>query len=143
MTAVDRYEVPVLASWSCTVTRGAVPAPSIEEAEVARAEDNMRDDPRPPVGAGLSHLLLTTDEAADVLRVGRTTVYALIKGGQLRPVHIGRSCRISRAELERYVNRLDAPPATARPRPQRRAHPSAEQRSLFDDASGGRLSEGC
>ncbi|WP_368858543.1 helix-turn-helix domain-containing protein [Modestobacter marinus] len=28
-------------------------------------------------------LLLTTQEAADVLRVGRTTVYALIKEGQL------------------------------------------------------------
>ena len=38
-----------------------------------------------------------------VLRVGRTTVYALMKAGDLRPVHIGRSCRISHAELERYV----------------------------------------
>jgi excisionase family DNA binding protein len=48
-------------------------------------------------------LLLTPEEAAHVLRVGRTTVYALMKAGELRPVHIGRSCRLSRAELERYV----------------------------------------
>jgi hypothetical protein len=34
-------------------------------------------------------------------------VYALIKEGRLRPVHIARSCRISRAELDRFVARLD------------------------------------
>jgi excisionase family DNA binding protein len=54
-------------------------------------------------------LLLTPAEAADLLRVSRTTVYTLIKAGALRPVHIGRSCRLSRAELLRYVNRLDTP----------------------------------
>jgi excisionase family DNA binding protein len=53
-------------------------------------------------------LLFTTAEAADVLRVGRTTVYALINSGELRPVHIGRTCRISRGELDRYVSRLDS-----------------------------------
>jgi excisionase family DNA binding protein len=46
-------------------------------------------------------LLLTPEEAAKVLRVGRTTVYALMKSGNLRPVHIGRSCRLSQAELQR------------------------------------------
>src|SRR3712207_5453046 len=55
-------------------------------------------------------LLLTPEEAARVLRVGRTTVYALLKAGDLHPVHIGRSCRLSRAELERYVNQLEARP---------------------------------
>ena len=51
-------------------------------------------------------LLVTPEEAAALLRVGRTTVYALMKGGELRSVHIGRSCRLPRAELERYVNDL-------------------------------------
>ena len=54
-------------------------------------------------------LLLTAEEAARVLRVSRTTLYALIKAGAVRPVHIGRSCRLSRAELQRYVDRLDTP----------------------------------
>ncbi|HSU11836.1 MAG TPA: helix-turn-helix domain-containing protein [Pseudonocardia sp.] len=50
-----------------------------------------------------------------MLRVGRTTIYALMKAGDLRPIHIGRSCRLSRAELERYVRHLDAPePVPAR-----------------------------
>ena len=81
-------------------------------------------------------LLLTTEEAADVLRIGRTTVYALIKEGQLRPVHIGRSCRISRAELERYVSRLDTPPPASRTRP------PVDQPTLFT-ASTGRPSMDC
>jgi excisionase family DNA binding protein len=72
-------------------------------------------------------LLLTPEEAAKVLRVGRTTVYALIKVGDLRPVHIGRSCRLSRRELERYVRRLEAPPAA-----RRRRRTSPDQRELFD-----------
>ena len=54
-------------------------------------------------------LLLTPEEAAEVLRLGRTTVYALMKSGDLRAVHIGRCCRLSRAELERYVRQLEDP----------------------------------
>ena len=62
-------------------------------------------------------LLLTPEEAATVLRIGRTTVYALMKSGELRPVHIGRSCRVSRAEVERYVRRLQALPPRPQPSP--------------------------
>jgi excisionase family DNA binding protein len=55
-------------------------------------------DPQPLRDVLAGHrLLLTPEEAAKVLRVGRTTVYALMKSGVLRPVHIGRSCRISQA----------------------------------------------
>ena len=71
-------------------------------------------------------LLLTPEEAAAVLRVGRTTIYALMKAGDLRPVHIGRSCRLSRAELERYVRRLEAPRAP------RRTRTTTDQRQLFE-----------
>ena len=62
-------------------------------------------------------LLLTAEEAANVLRIGRTTVYALMKSGELRPVHIGRSCRIPQAEVERYVRRLQALPSRPHPSP--------------------------
>ena len=64
-------------------------------------------DPQREIWAG-DPLLLTPEEAARVLRVGRTTVYALLKAGDLTPVRIGRSCRLSRAELERYVKQLEA-----------------------------------
>jgi excisionase family DNA binding protein len=75
-------------------------------------------------------LLFTPEEAATVLRVGRTTVYALMKAGDLHPVHVGRSCRLSRRELERYVRGLEAP-RTA-PRAQRRARTTTDQRGLFE-----------
>jgi excisionase family DNA binding protein len=81
-------------------------------------------------------LLLTTVQAARVLGVGRTTVYKLMKTGELHPVHLARSCRISWAELERYVARLDAAnrPAgspTATPRRWRRTTDANGQRFLF------------
>ena len=78
-------------------------------------------------------LLLTAEEAARALNIGRTTLYALIKDGQLHSVHIGRSCRLTRAELQRYVTRLDAPSA---PETTRRRRPTAAgvatQTGLFD-----------
>ncbi len=81
-------------------------------------------------------LLFTTSEAARVLRVGRTTVYALIGSGELRPVHIGRSCRVLRGELERYVARLDTPvfpPAPPVPiRRHGRTRPTSDQDELFE-----------
>jgi excisionase family DNA binding protein len=77
-------------------------------------------------------LLLTPEEAATVLRVGRTTVYALMKAGELNPVRIGRSCRLSRAELERYVRRLDALQSRVRRSPQARKRTAANQNGLFD-----------
>ncbi|MCF6744974.1 helix-turn-helix domain-containing protein [Blastococcus sp. KM273128] len=81
-------------------------------------------------------LLLTPEEAARALRVGRTTIYALMKAGDLRPVHIGRSCRISRAELERYVRRLETPPPSASARPRRHPRTSTSQGGLFELTSG-------
>ncbi len=73
-------------------------------------------DPQPLREVSVAdRLLLTPEEAAKILRVGRTTMYALMKSGQLRPVHIGRSCRISQAEVERYVRQLQA--LTSRPQP--------------------------
>ena len=82
-------------------------------------------------GGPAESLLLTPEEAARLLRIGRTTVYALMKAGDLHPVHIGRSCRLARAELERYVNRLHAPePIARRPRPRRRT--STDQGGLFE-----------
>jgi excisionase family DNA binding protein len=67
----------------------------------------MTEADRPRDAWAAESLLLTPEEAARLLRVGRTTVYALMKAGDLRPVHIGRSCRLPRAELERYVRCLE------------------------------------
>ena len=93
-------------------------------------EGEMSDAHRPQEPVPSDPLLLTPEEAATVLRLGRTTVYALIKAGDLHPVHIGRSCRLSRSELERYVRGLEAP-RTA-PGELRRARTSTDQHGLFE-----------
>jgi excisionase family DNA binding protein len=85
--------------------------------------------PRGPVSS--EPVLLTPEEAAQVLRVGRTTIYALMKAGDLRGVHIGRSCRLSRAELERYVRHLEAP-EPVQPPPKARRRITVNQRELFE-----------
>lgn len=61
-----------------------------------------------PTDFSPEQLMHTVVEAARILRVGRSTIYVLMNNASLRPVHIGRSVRISRAELERYVATLDA-----------------------------------
>lgn len=53
-----------------------------------------------------ARLLLTIEEAADRLGIGRTLMYALVKDGQVESVHIGRLRRIPADALPRYLQRL-------------------------------------
>ena len=48
-------------------------------------------------------MLLTVREAARLLGIGRDSVYALIREGRLRAVHIGRRIRVPRTALERWI----------------------------------------
>jgi len=49
--------------------------------------------------------LLTVADVAGELNVHRTTVYAILRRRLLKRVKIGRATRISRTELDRYLNR--------------------------------------
>ena len=62
----------------------------------------------------LGVLLLTVDDAAQLLAIGRTTMYGLIAAGEIELVHIGRCARVPVSELERYVARRRAGRATVR-----------------------------
>jgi excisionase family DNA binding protein len=104
---------------------------SVSDPQQNRATASPTAPHRPHDVLASEPLLLTPEEAARVLRVGRTTVYALMKAGELRPVHIGRSCRLPRAELERYVARLQPPPPRVQ-RPRRRRGDTTDQVGLFD-----------
>ncbi|WP_327235963.1 helix-turn-helix domain-containing protein [Streptomyces sp. NBC_01317] len=53
-------------------------------------------------------LLYRPREAAEVLSVGRSTVYELMAQGALEYVKLGRSRRIRRSALEGYVAALPA-----------------------------------
>ena len=48
-------------------------------------------------------LALTVLEAGQVLRVGRSVTYELVRSGQLRSVRSGRSIRIPRDALVEYL----------------------------------------
>ena len=51
-------------------------------------------------------LLLTPEEAAGALRIGRAKVYDLIRNHELRSIKIGGSRRVPRTALEEYVASL-------------------------------------
>lgn len=50
-----------------------------------------------------SALLLTVEETAALLNVSRNTIYSLIREGTIPHVRLGRSIRVPRFGLERWV----------------------------------------
>ncbi len=53
-------------------------------------------------------LLLTAEEAAAELRIGRSRMFDLIREGAIQSVKIGTSRRIARSALAAYVATLEA-----------------------------------
>ena len=51
-------------------------------------------------------LLYRVNEVADMLGLGMSKVYQLIRAGQLRAVRVGGTIRIPRESLERYIAAL-------------------------------------
>ena len=48
-------------------------------------------------------LLITVNQAANILNIGRTHIYQLFWDGILTPIHIGRSVRVATEQLEGLV----------------------------------------
>lgn len=55
---------------------------------------------------GTRPLLVSAEDAAHLLAIGRTTFYEIVKDGDLTPIHIRRCVRFSTLELQEYVERL-------------------------------------
>jgi excisionase family DNA binding protein len=51
-------------------------------------------------------MVLTVEEAAERLGIGRTTMYALVKGGDVEAIAIGRLRRIPLDALDDFIERL-------------------------------------
>ncbi len=47
--------------------------------------------------------LLTVQEVADAMRVSNMTVYRLINSGSLPAVRVGKSYRLTEADVDRYL----------------------------------------
>ena len=86
---------PAGPSWSA-------PPKTLTVAGACDLSDSQRDDEPQPFRS----LLLPVEEAAEVLRIGRSKVYELIASGELEAVHIGRCLRVPVGGLEDFVEAL-------------------------------------
>jgi excisionase family DNA binding protein len=62
--------------------------------------------PPAPAPAAPPRLLLTVDEAAEQLGIGRTTAWSLIRSGALESVQIGRLRRVHTDAVAAYAAHL-------------------------------------
>lgn len=62
----------------------------------------------------MDKLLLTPEDAAGILSIGRSKFYELLADGALRSVRIGTSRRVPAEALAAYVRRLAETDPTAR-----------------------------
>ena len=54
--------------------------------------------------------ILTVKEVADILRVSKWQVYALVKSGELGAVRLGRSIRVPRRVIDGLLNECSSGP---------------------------------
>jgi excisionase family DNA binding protein len=74
---------------------------------VTTADLSLRQHQGPGTTPPLAKLLVSPEEAAHVLSIGRTRVYRLIATGELRSMLVGRSRRIPASALAEFVRRLE------------------------------------
>lgn len=67
------------------------------------------------VTAANNRVVLTIEEAAQRLGIGRTTMYALVMSGEIRSVTIGRLRRVPAQCIDEYVTTLLEHSAPATP----------------------------
>lgn len=70
---------------------------------MGNAATNDEGPLRLELGGADGQILLTIEEAAKLLRIGRTTMYELMWARKIEPVRIGRRICFTRASLERFV----------------------------------------
>ncbi|MFI5884902.1 MULTISPECIES: excisionase family DNA-binding protein [Streptomyces] len=66
-----------------------------------------------PDAADPSLALLTVEEAARRLRIGRTTCFRLVRAGEIESVTVGRLRRVPADAVPAYVTKLRNRPAEA------------------------------
>lgn len=91
MTANTAQLAATLASLAAMLAEQEIPEPAT---------------PAPPARKMPDRVLLTVEEAAEQLGIGRTKTYALVKAGELESVQIGRLRRVPKSAIEDYANRL-------------------------------------
>lgn len=57
----------------------------------------------PPPQPNLPLLVLTLEEAAEVLHCGRSTMFEMVNAGKIRTVQVGRKRLVPVKEIERFL----------------------------------------
>lgn len=71
---------------------------------VRNAKAHQESQPNPPgTESPVRPLLVSIEDAAEILAVGRTSIYQLVWDEQLVPIRIGRCLRFSVEQLEQFV----------------------------------------
>jgi excisionase family DNA binding protein len=65
----------------------------------------------PPEGMAEMKVLVSVDEAAAMLSLGRTLVWELVRKKELRSVKVGRTRRILVSSVHEYVEKLMTEPS--------------------------------
>lgn len=69
--------------------------------------DSPRSESPPPSPRAMpERVLLTVEEAAEQLGIGRTLTYKLISNGEIESIRIGRLRRVPTTAIRDYANRL-------------------------------------
>jgi excisionase family DNA binding protein len=76
---------------------------------------NAPEPPAPAPRQMPDRVMLTVEEAAKQLRIGRTSAYRLVRTGELESVLIGRLRRVPAAAVHEYAKRLLASQKSSRP----------------------------
>jgi excisionase family DNA binding protein len=84
---------------------------SRKSAPHTHAGANASDHGRTALGEGL----LTASEVARMLRLSRSEVYGLVRGGGLPSLRIGRLVRFIPAAVRRYIQKHSEPPRQSSP----------------------------
>jgi len=85
----------------------AVPAPH-HAGRIARTAPDLKEPNVSRSIASVTPLLLTPEEAAEALRVGRSKVYDLMRSGRLRSVKVDGARRIPMTCLMAFVESLSS-----------------------------------
>jgi excisionase family DNA binding protein len=91
-------------------TRSDLAALLAQLAEALTEQDHTPAIPEPRPAP--ERVLLTVEEAAEQLGIGRTTMFALIRDGAVESVQIGRLRRVPAAAIQAYAARLVAEAGT-------------------------------
>jgi len=89
-----------------TDTRAAELATLLGRLLEVMSDCRRSEPPKPPPRSMPERLLLTVEEAAEQLGIGRTLAYKLISSGEIESIRIGRLRRVPTTAIQDYARRL-------------------------------------